>query len=137
MDGLTTSGTIVIAVLGSFNAIVAVIGAVLIAKINNANKAVKEIKSDTTATRDQVVNHHTTNFRDETDNRHNVTTKWLESIWRKLNRQDDRLDEYGDILKDLRRRANSNRDRITDLEEARELAGKENDVRDTDLRRIG
>lgn len=47
-------------------------------------KRVGNVRRDTAATRDQVVNHHDTNFREENDSRHDETLGLFREVRRDL-----------------------------------------------------
>lgn len=67
--------------------IVALIGlsqAVSLAILGLLAKRVGKVRSDTTATREQVENDHTTNLREENDGRHAETAGWFREIRRDL-----------------------------------------------------
>lgn len=86
--------------------------AIMLAILGIIAKRVGKVRRDTTATREQVVNHHDTNFRDENDSRHAETRGWfgelrsdiggirseirgLRSDHRALSRRVDRIQQKG------------------------------------------
>lgn len=68
------------------------IQAITIALLGILAKRVGNVRRDTTATREQVVNHHETNFREENDSRHDETRGWFRDLRR----------DVGGIREDIR-----------------------------------
>lgn len=67
--------------------IVALIGgaqAVIVAFVGVLAVRIGRVRRDTTATRAQVVNDHSTNFRDESDNRHRETLALFREVRRDI-----------------------------------------------------
>lgn len=75
--------------------LIALIGcaqAVTVAFVGVLTVRMGKVRRDTTATREQVVNDHSTNFRDENDSRHAETRGWFRELRR----------DVGGIRKDIR-----------------------------------
>lgn len=75
--------------------LIALIGAVQVVTVTVLTilaKRVGSVRRDTAATRDQVVNHHETNFREENDSRHDETRGWFRELRR----------DVGGIREDIR-----------------------------------
>lgn len=114
---------IALALIGAGQAVlVALIGvaAVFLSKVNGK---VNKVREDSAVTRTQVANDHSTNLREEQDERHLEATTTLGTIVDKLDEQGRKLDTHGRRLDDLfssdtvlHQRAQSNSDRIHDLE---------------------
>jgi uncharacterized membrane protein len=64
--------------------IVAAVQGVLVALISVQTVRLRSVKRDVAATREQVVNDHKTNMRDENDSRHAETKKWFAEVRRDL-----------------------------------------------------
>lgn len=80
------SDPVLIALVGCIQAVTVAIVGVLAVRIG-------KVRRDTTATREHVVNDHTTNFRDENDSRHAETKGWFRELRRDVGgiREDIRL----------------------------------------------
>lgn len=79
------SDPVLIAIVGCIQAVTVAIVGVLAVRIG-------KVRRDTTATREQVVNHHETNFREENDSRHAETRGWFRDLRR----------DVGGIREDIR-----------------------------------
>ncbi|WP_341935508.1 hypothetical protein MRBLWO14_001160 [Microbacterium sp. LWO14-1.2] len=73
-------------------ALIAGTQAILVAVIGVLGVRIGKVRRDTTATREQVVNHHETNFREENDSRHDETRGWFRDLRR----------DVGGIREDIR-----------------------------------
>lgn len=105
---------IVTAVVGP--AVLLVLGALLNRKINHLSAATQAVKSDTKQTLNQVQNSHTTNLREEGDERHGELVALVTTV---LNVQKAQAADIGGIrseLRDLRKDDAGQRDRLLDLE---------------------
>ena len=71
------SEAVLIALIGGVQAITLGVLGILAKRVGN-------VRRDTAATRDQVVNHHDTNFREENDSRHDETRSWFRELRRDL-----------------------------------------------------
>ena len=76
--------------------VVAIIGAlqaVLIVLISRLSHRVTQVKRDAAVTRENVVNDHTTNLRDENDTRHADVRRWFTKLERSIGgiRDDHRI----------------------------------------------
>lgn len=65
-------------------AIITGVQAVTLGVLGILAKRIGNVRRDTTATREQVVNDHTTNLREENDGRHAETTGWFRELRRDL-----------------------------------------------------
>lgn len=65
-------------------ALITAVQAVTLAVLGILAKRVGNVRRDTTATREQVVNDHTTNLREENDGRHAETAAWFRELRRDL-----------------------------------------------------
>lgn len=79
------SEAVLIALIGGVQAITLGVLGILAKRVGN-------VRRDTTATREQVVNHHDTNFREENDSRHDETRGWFRELRR----------DVGGIREDIR-----------------------------------
>lgn len=61
-------------------ALIAAVQATTLGVLGILAKRVGNVRRDTTATREQVVNDHTTNFREENDSRHAETRGWFDEL---------------------------------------------------------
>lgn len=93
--------------------LIALIGcaqAVTVAFVGVLSVRIGKVRRDTTATREQVVNDHTTNFREENDSRHNETRGWFRELRR----------DVGGIRQDIRQLRDDDHElavRITHIEQ--------------------
>ena len=71
------SEAVLIALIGGVQAITLAVLGILAKRVGN-------VRRDTAATRDQVVNHHDTNFREENDSRHGETLGLFREVRRDL-----------------------------------------------------
>lgn len=71
------SDPVLISIVGCIQAVTVAIVGVLAVRIG-------KVRRDTTATREQVVNDHTTNLREENDGRHAETASWFKELRRDL-----------------------------------------------------
>lgn len=69
------SDPVIVALIGCAQAVTVAFVGVLAVRIG-------KVRRDTTATREHVVNDHTTNFRDENDSRHDETRGWFHELRR-------------------------------------------------------
>ena len=69
------SDPVLISIVGCIQAVTVAIVGVLAVRIG-------KVRRDTTATREHVVNDHSTNFRDENDSRHAETAGWFRELRR-------------------------------------------------------
>lgn len=79
------SEAVLIALIGGVQAVTLGVLGILAKRVGN-------VRRDTTATREQVVNHHETNFREENDSRHDETRGWFRELRR----------DVGGIREDIR-----------------------------------
>jgi len=100
--------------------LIALIGctqAVLVALVSVLAVRVGRVQRDAAATREQVVNDHSTNMREENDTRHNETRSWFRDLRR----------DIGGIREELRGLRSTDRaldKRIQQLEEIEITEGK-------------
>jgi len=66
---------VLIALIGCVQVVTVTVLGILAKRMGN-------VRRDTAATRDQVVNHHETNFREENDSRHDETRGWFRELRR-------------------------------------------------------
>jgi len=121
---------IVTAVVGP--AVMLILGAWLNRKINHLSAATQEVRSDTKQTLNQVQNSHTTNLREEGDERHGELVALVTTV---LNVQKTQAEvqkaqaaDIGGIrseLRDLRKDDAGQRDRLLDLERTQPHPHKE------------
>lgn len=97
------SESVVIALIGCAQAVtVAIVGVLAV--------VIGKVRRDTTATREQVVNDHSTNLREENDGRHAETAGWFRELRRDL----------GGIREEIRGLRRDDRElsrRVTNLEQ--------------------
>lgn len=97
------SETVLVALIGSAQVVTVTLLGILAAQLG-------KVRRDSTATREQVVNHHTTNFRDENDSRHRETRGWFNDLRR----------DVGGLRKDIRQLRDDDHElavRITHIEQ--------------------
>lgn len=116
---------IALALIGAAQAIILALIAAAGIFLGKVNGKVNKVKEDSAVTRDQVANDHTTNLREEADERHHENTATLGSIVRKLDTVQQQVAELFSSDINLHRRAQSNADRIWELEHTRPPQPKE------------
>lgn len=88
------SDVIVVAVLGAMQAITLTLINRNSKRSKRTEEAVTEVGKDAKAAKEQVVNNHDTNLREENDKRHSETLRWFSALSAKFDRQENRLDRY-------------------------------------------
>lgn len=107
---------IVLALIGAGQAIILALIAAAGIFLGKVNGKVNKVREDSAVTRDQVANDHSTNLREEQDERHHENTATLDSIGKKLDTVQEQIGDLFSSDLNLYKRAQSNSDRIWDLE---------------------
>lgn len=101
------SEDVLIAIVGAISAgnvaLIAVFAPIIARKLHRTHAEVEAVKDDTAATKDQVVNHHQTNFREDVDEIKNDMSRFMRSTTH--------------MLHDLLELGSENRQRIIALED--------------------
>lgn len=78
------SEAVLIALIGGVQAITLGVLGILAKRVGSVRRTTRAVQEDTAATREQVVNHHTTNLRVENDSRHAETAGWFRELRRDI-----------------------------------------------------
>ena len=112
--------TVIVALLAS------VLGpAITIVLTARMSGKVKSLKADSKATRYQVENNHSTNFREESDERHDETVTLLRNVIATQKLQSNDIGGIREELRALRTDDHDQRDRIHELEKTQPRPKKE------------
>lgn len=78
------SDAVLIACITGVQAITLAVLGILAKRVGSVRRTTRAVLEDTAATREQVVNHHTTNLRVENDSRHAETAGWFRELRRDI-----------------------------------------------------
>lgn len=114
------SENVLISFIGSItliiNALIATISGIILQKLRKTNRSVE-------ATKEQILNHHdpSPNYREQQDLRHEETRRWFTTIFRKINKVEEnvneRFDSISSTVDELITGFLANRERIEKLED--------------------
>lgn len=116
---------VTLALIGAGQAIILALIAAAGIFLGKVNGKVNKVREDSAVTRDQVANDHSTNLREEQDSRHQENTTTLDTIVKKLDTVQEQIGELFSSDISLHKRAQSNADRIWELEHTRPPQTKE------------